>query len=178
VDEQDTLLLEQAIRVIPDYPKPGVQFRDITTLLRDRRAFAIAINALADPWLDVRIDKVAGIEARGFILGGAVAHRLDAGFVPIRKKGKLPHETVRVAYSLEYGIDEMEMHTDAIVPGERVLLMDDLIATGGTAAAAVQLVRGVGAQLVAASFIIDLPALGGAAKLASERVPVHALLKF
>ncbi len=178
MDEQDTLLLEQAIRVIPDYPKPGIQFRDITTLLRDRRAFAIAINALAAPWLDTRIDKVAGIEARGFILGGAVAHRLDAGFVPIRKKGKLPHETVRVAYSLEYGLDEMEMHTDAIKPGERVLLMDDLIATGGTASAAVQLLRGVGAQLMAASFIIDLPALGGAAKLAEQRVPVQALLKF
>jgi adenine phosphoribosyltransferase len=178
VNEQDTPLLERSIRVIPDYPKSGVQFRDITTLLRDRQAFAIAINALVEPWLDARIDKVAGIEARGFILGGAIAHRIDAGFVPIRKKGKLPHSTVRVAYSLEYGIDEMEMHTDAIQPGERVLLIDDLIATGGTAIAAAQLLRSVGAQLAAASFVIDLPALGGAQKLADQRVAVHALLQF
>lgn len=178
MNEQDTRLLEQSIRVIQDYPKPGVQFRDITTLLRDREAFAIAINALAEPWLDSRIDKVAGIEARGFILGGAVAHRLDAGFVPIRKKGKLPHQTVSVAYSLEYGIDQVEMHTDAIKPGERVLLMDDLIATGGTAAAAIQLLQRVGAQVEAASFVVDLPALGGAEKLAELRVPVHTLLRF
>jgi adenine phosphoribosyltransferase len=178
VNEQDFQLLERSIRVIPDYPKSGVQFRDITTLLRDRLAFAIAINALVEPWLDARIDKVAGIEARGFILGGAIAHRLDAGFVPIRKKGKLPHATVAVAYSLEYGIDEMEMHTDAIHPGERVLLIDDLIATGGTALAASQLLRSVGGELAAASFVIDLPALGGAQKLAEQRVPVQALLRF
>jgi adenine phosphoribosyltransferase len=178
VNDTDRTLLQQSIRVIQDYPKPGIQFRDITTLLRDREAFAIAINALIEPWLDTRIDKVAGIEARGFILGGAVAHRLDAGFIPIRKKGKLPHATVSVAYSLEYGLDEMEMHTDAVVPGERVLLMDDLIATGGTATAAAQLLRSAGAHIAAASFVVDLPALGGAAKLAEQRVPVQTLLQF
>lgn len=176
--DTDKALLERAIRVIPDYPKPGVQFRDITTLLRDREAFAIAVNALVAPWLDTPIDKVAGIEARGFILGGAVAHRLDAGFVPIRKKGKLPHETVRVAYSLEYGLDEIEMHTDGVQPGERVLLMDDLIATGGTAGAAVQLLRQAGADIAAASFIVDLPALGGVKRLNEARVPVQSLLSF
>ena len=125
--------LRQSIRTIADYPKPGIQFRDITTLLRDAAAFAMTVDALIEPWRDQKIDKVAGIEARGFILGGAVAHGLKCGFVPIRKRGKLPHETVRVAYSLEYGVDEMEMHTDAIRAGERVLLLDDLIATGGTA---------------------------------------------
>src|SRR5271165_1894306 len=129
--------LKETIRTIPDYPKPGIQFRDITTLLGDRHAFRRAIDELVRPWTGVAIDKVAGIEARGFILGGAVAHQLSAGFVPVRKKGKLPHVTVSIAYSLEYGLDEMEMHEDAIKPGERVILVDDLIATGGTAEGAV-----------------------------------------
>src|SRR3712207_1369636 len=129
--------LKATVRTIPDYPKPGILFRDITTLLGDPRAFRRAIDELARPFMDAKVDKVAGIEARGFILGGAVAHQLAAGFVPIRKRGKLPHETVRIAYSLEYGIDEMEMHVDAIGQEERVLLVDDLIATGGTAVAAV-----------------------------------------
>src|ERR671912_1348719 len=128
--------LKATVRTIPDYPKPGILFRDITTLLGDARAFRQAVDELARPYLGAGIDKVAGIEARGFILGGAVAHGLAAGFVPIRKKGKLPHETVRIAYSLEYGVDEMEIHADAIGSGQRVLLIDDLIATGGTAGAA------------------------------------------
>ena len=128
--------LKASIRSIPDYPKPGIVFRDITTLLGDARAFRRAVDELVHPFAGGRIDKVAGIEARGFILGGAVAHQLSAGFVPIRKKGKLPHETVRIVYSLEYGVDEMEIHTDAIGQGERVILVDDLIATGGTAVAA------------------------------------------
>ena len=145
-DEQLTYL-RQSIRTIADYPKPGIQFRDITTLLRDARAFEITIDAMIDPWRDRQIDKVAGIEARGFILGGAVARGLRCGFVPIRKRGKLPHETVRVAYSLEYGVDEMEMHTDAIRAGENVLLLDDLIATGGTATAAAKLLQSAGAQV-------------------------------
>ena len=170
--------LRRSIRTIPDYPKPGIQFRDITTLLRDRRAFEITIEALSEPWRDRRIDKVAGIEARGFILGGAVAHRLKCGFIPIRKRGKLPHETVRVAYSLEYGVDEMEMHKDAIEQGERVLLLDDLIATGGTTTAASQLLRSAGAEVVSASFVIDLPALGGGARLRDSGIPVQALLTF
>ncbi|MHC2655127.1 adenine phosphoribosyltransferase [Bradyrhizobium barranii subsp. barranii] len=125
--------LKASVRTIVDYPKPGIMFRDITTLLADARAFRRAVDELVNPWAGNKIDKVAGVEARGFIIGGAVAHQLSAGFVPIRKKGKLPHTTVRIAYSLEYGIDEMEMHVDAIQPGERVILVDDLIATGGTA---------------------------------------------
>jgi adenine phosphoribosyltransferase len=125
-----------------------------------------------------RIVKVAGIEARGFILGGAVAHRLGAGFVPVRKKGKLPHETVRVAYALEYGTDEIEVHRDAVAPGERVLLVDDLIATGGTAVAALELLRAIGAEVVAAAFVIDLPDLGGAARLRGLGLPVQTLVAF
>jgi adenine phosphoribosyltransferase len=170
--------IRAAIRTIPDYPKPGVMFRDITTLLGDARAFHDVVDELAQPWRAARIDRVAGIEARGFILGGAIAHELSAGFVPIRKKGKLPHTTVRVAYSLEYGIDEMEMHRDAVAPGERIILVDDLIATGGTAEAAVKLLRSLGAQLLAACFIIDLPDLGGSAKLAALEVPVRTLVAF
>ena len=125
--------IKATVRTIPDYPKKGILFRDITTLMGEPRAFRRAVDELVQPWAGLKIDKVAGIEARGFILGGAVAHQVSAGFVPIRKKGKLPHTTVRIAYSLEYGLDEMEMHVDAIQPGERVILVDDLIATGGTA---------------------------------------------
>jgi adenine phosphoribosyltransferase len=178
VNDQQREFLRQSIRTIADYPKPGIQFRDITTLLRERRAFETTIEALIAPWRDVGIDKVAGIEARGFILGGAVAHGLKAGFVPIRKRGKLPHETVRVAYSLEYGVDEMEMHKDAIRQGEKVLLLDDLIATGGTATAAAKLLKEAGADMVAASFVIDLPDLGGAKRLRDAGIEVQALLVF
>ena len=170
--------LKSVIRTIPDYPKPGILFRDITTLLGSPRAFRRAIDELVQPWAGMKIDKVAGIEARGFIIGGAVAHQCSAGFVPIRKKGKLPHTTVRIAYSLEYGLDEMEMHADAIHPGERVILVDDLIATGGTAEGAVKLMRQIGANIVAACFIIDLPELGGAAKLRAMNVPVRTLMTF
>ncbi len=170
--------LADSIRTIPDYPKPGILFRDITTLLGDARAFRRAVDELVQPWAGEKIDKVAGIEARGFILGGAVAHQLSAGFVPVRKKGKLPHETVSIAYSLEYGVDEMEMHRDGVKPGERVVLVDDLIATGGTAVGAVQLLRKLGADVVAACFVIDLPDLGGAKKLAELNVPVRALITF
>src|SRR5277367_3879975 len=138
--------LKDAIRSIPDYPKPGIIFRDITTLLGDARAFRRAIDELVQPWSGAKIDKVAGVEARGFILGGAVAHQLSAGFVPIRKKGKLPHTTVSIPYSLEYGLDEMEMHDDAVSSAERVILVDDLIATGGTAEGAVKLLRQMGAE--------------------------------
>ncbi|HYL02345.1 MAG TPA: adenine phosphoribosyltransferase [Steroidobacteraceae bacterium] len=166
------------IRTIADYPKAGVTFRDITTLLGNPRAFASAVEQLARPWDGAAVDRVAGIEARGFILGGAIAQRLAAGFVPIRKKGKLPHETVRVAYSLEYGIDEMEMHRDAVRSGEGIVLVDDLIATGGTACAAVQLLRSLGARVLAACFIVDLPDLGGCARLASLEVPVRTVVAF
>ncbi|HVV78836.1 MAG TPA: adenine phosphoribosyltransferase [Pseudolabrys sp.] len=170
--------LKAAIRSIPDYPKPGVVFRDITTLLGDAKAFRRAVDEMVQPWAGMKIDKVAGIEARGFILGGAVAHQVSAGFVPIRKKGKLPHKSVRIAYSLEYGLDEMEMHEDAVAKGERVILVDDLIATGGTAEAAVKLLRQIGANILAACFIIDLPDLGGAAKLRKMDVPVRTLVSF
>jgi adenine phosphoribosyltransferase len=170
--------LYSAIRTIPDYPKPGILFRDITTLLGNARAFRRAVDELVHPWAGSKIDKIAGIEARGFILGGAIAHQLSAGFIPIRKKGKLPHETVRVAYSLEYGIDEMEMHKDAVQPGERVILVDDLIATGGTAEGATRLLRQMGAEIVTACFVIDLPDLGGRAKLEALGVPVRTLIAY
>jgi len=170
--------IKASVRTIPDYPKPGIMFRDITTLLADARAFRRAVDELVNPWAGNKIDKVAGMEARGFIIGGAVAHQLSAGFVPIRKKGKLPHTTVRIAYSLEYGIDEMEMHADAVQPGERVILVDDLIATGGTAEGAVKLLRQLRADVVAACFIIDLPELGGADKLRKMDVPVRTLISF
>src|ERR1700756_5171194 len=170
--------LRDAIRSIPDYPKPGIIFRDITTLLGNARAFRRAVDELVQPWAGMKIDKVAGIEARGFILGGAVAHQVSAGFVPIRKKGKLPHKRVSIAYSLKYGLDEMEMHEDAVVAGERVIVVDDLIATGGTAEGAVKLLRQMGATVLAACFIVDLPDLGGAAKLRALDVPVRTLLAF
>ncbi|HEY1750582.1 MAG TPA: adenine phosphoribosyltransferase [Caulobacteraceae bacterium] len=170
--------LRQTIRTIPDYPKPGIMFRDITTLLGDARGFRRAVDELVQPFAGMKIDKVAGIEARGFILGGAVAHQLSAGFVPLRKKGKLPHQTRAVEYALEYGSDAMEMHLDAVNEGEKVMLVDDLIATGGTALAAVQLLTEAGAQIMAAAFVVDLPELGGAAKLRAAGVPVSTLVSF
>ena len=173
---EDTL--RAAIRTIADYPRPGILFRDITTLLGNARAFRRAVDELVHPWAGSKIDKIAGMEARGFILGGAVAHQLSAGFVPIRKKGKLPHETVRVAYSLEYGLDEMEMHRDGVSPGEKVILVDDLIATGGTAEGAVRLIRQMGGEVVSACFVIDLPDLGGRARLEALDVPVRTLVAF
>lgn len=170
--------LEASIRTIHDYPKPGILFRDITTLLGQPRAFRRAVDELVHPYAGQQISKIAGIEARGFILGGAMAHQLSAGFVPIRKKGKLPHETVRVAYSLEYGVDEMEMHKDAVTEGESVILVDDLIATGGTAEGAVKLLRQMGANIVAACFVIDLPDLGGRRKLEDLGVQVRTLIEY
>ena len=171
-------LLRDAIRTIPDYPKQGIMFRDITTLLADAAAFRRAVDEMVQPFTGERIAKVAGIEARGFIFGAAVAHQLSAGFVPLRKKGKLPHKTVSVDYALEYGTDAMEMHMDAIVQGERVMLVDDLIATGGTAEAALKLLRGAAADVVAAAFVIDLPELGGAERLRALGVPTSALVAF
>ena len=170
--------LRASIRTIPDYPKPGIMFRDITTMLGDAHAFRCAVDALVQPWAGMKIDKVAGMEARGFILGGAVAHQVSAGFIPIRKKGKLPHKRVSIAYSLEYGLDEMEMHEDAVSKGERVILVDDLIATGGTAEGALKLLRQMGAEVLAACFVIDLPELGGSDKLRQMNVPVRTLISF
>lgn len=172
------MILADMIRTIPDYPKKGILFRDITTLMGDARAFRRSVDELVHPFAGAKIDKVAGIEARGFILGGAIAHQLSAGFVPIRKKGKLPHATIRVAYSLEYGVDEMEMHKDGVLNGERVILVDDLIATGGTAEGAVKLLTSLGAEVVAACFVIDLPELGGAEKIRKLGVPVRTLVQF
>jgi adenine phosphoribosyltransferase len=170
--------LKATIRTIPDYPAQGIMFRDITTLLGDARAFRRAVDELVYPWAGAKVDKVAGMEARGFIFSGAVAYQLSAGFVPIRKKGKLPHFKVSIPYSLEYGLDEMEVHADAVGPGERVILVDDLIATGGTAEAAVALLKKIGADVVAACFVIDLPDLGGAKKIEALGVSVRTLMSF
>ncbi|MEM8935697.1 MAG: adenine phosphoribosyltransferase [Pseudomonadota bacterium] len=170
--------LTSVIRTIPDYPKPGIMFRDITTLLSDARGFRQAVDELVQPLAGAKIDKVAGIEARGFILGGAIAHQLSVGFVPVRKKGKLPFETLSQSYELEYGVDEVEIHVDAVSAGEKVLLVDDLIATGGTAMAAIQLLERAGAEITLCSFVIDLPDLGGAQKLRDAGKDVISLVAF
>jgi adenine phosphoribosyltransferase len=166
------------IRSIPDYPKPGIIFRDITTLLGHPRAFRRAVDELVQPYAGVRIDKVAGIEARGFILGGAVAHQLSVGFIPVRKKGKLPWQVLGEDYALEYGIDRVEIHTDAVNRGEQILLIDDLIATGGTCFAAIKLLERAGGKVVGCSFVIDLPDLGGADKIRALGKDVIALVAF
>lgn len=170
--------LKTLIRSIPDYPKPGIMFRDVTTLLGDARGFKGAVAAMAEPYATKRVKAVAGIEARGFILGGAVADRLGCGFVPVRKKGKLPWKTIGQDYTLEYGVDTIEIHADAIGRGERILIVDDLIATGGTAEAAVHLVRRSGGEVVGAAFIIDLPDLGGRQRLEAMGVACHVLMTF
>ncbi|SHO62612.1 adenine phosphoribosyltransferase [Pseudoxanthobacter soli DSM 19599] len=170
--------LAALVRTIPDYPKPGVMFRDITTLIANPAGLRAAVDGLVWPFLDARVSLVAGIEARGFILGGAVAHELGRGFVPIRKKGRLPAKTIGQDYALEYGVDTIEVHADAIRPGDRVLVVDDLIATGGTAEAAIDLVRRSGGEVVAAAFIIDLPDLGGADRLRAKGVAVRTLISF
>ncbi len=170
--------LKARIRSIPDYPKPGVVFRDITTLLQDPAGFRDTVDLLVAPFAANQVDKVVGIEARGFIVGGAVAHRLRAGFVPARKMGKLPWETVSQEYELEYGTDAIQIHTDCIGAGERVLLVDDLIATGGSADAALRLIGKVGGKVVGATFVIDLPDLGGSAKLREKGYAISALVSF
>jgi adenine phosphoribosyltransferase len=166
------------IRSIPDYPKPGIIFRDITTLLGDAQGFRKAVDEMVQPYAGAGVDRVAGIDARGFILGGAVAHQLSVGFVPIRKKGKLPWQTFGQDYALEYGVDKLEIHQDAVVKGHRVLVVDDLIATGGTAEAAVKLLQRVGATVVGCTFVIDLPELGGARRLEALGCPVRTLCAF
>ncbi len=172
------LNLKRYIRTIPDYPKKGVLFRDITTLLADAHGFRAAVDELMWPFLKLDIDYVVGIEARGFILGGAVAHELGKGFIPIRKKGKLPHSVIGRDYKLEYGVDTIEVHADAMRKGDRILVVDDLIATGGTAAAAIDLVQDTGAEVVAAAFIIDLPELGGSKMIQDKSVRIHTLVEF
>jgi len=170
--------LRDLVRTIADYPKPGIMFRDITTLLGHADGFQACIEQLVKPFSNQRVESVAGIEARGFILGGAVADRLHCRFIPIRKKGKLPGKAIGQDYELEYGIDVIEIHEDALNAGEPVLLVDDLIATGGTAAAAVKLLRKLHAEVVGAAFVIDLPDLGGAARLAKLGVECHTLMTF
>ena len=166
------------IRTIPDFPHAGIMFRDVTTLFSDARGFRMAVDQLLHPYTGQRIDKVVGLEARGFILGGAIAHQLAVGFVPIRKKGKLPGATVEQAYKLEYGEAVMELHADALQPGEKVLLVDDLLATGGTAEAGIKLIERLGAQVVCCAFVIDLPELGGRKRLEKLGMDVHALCAF
>ena len=170
--------LKSLIRTIPDYPKPGIMFRDVTTLLGDAQGFKATIAQMAEPYRTVPSDAVAGIEARGFILGGAIADRLGCGFVPVRKKGKLPWKTLGQEYALEYGVDTIEIHEDAIRPGERILIVDDLIATGGTALAAAKLVERAEGDIVGAVFIVDLPELGGARLLKEAGIASHALMAF
>ena len=169
---------KDAIRTIPNYPKPGIMFRDITTLLGNPRAFRRAVDEMVQPYAGLKIDKVAGLEARGFILGGAVAHQLSVGFIPVRKKGKLPHRVIGEDYDLEYGKDRIEIHIDALEKGERVLLVDDLIATGGTAEAAVKLIESMGGRIVECCFVIDLPDLGGRRRLEACGQKVFALCEF
>ncbi|MBC6440888.1 MAG: adenine phosphoribosyltransferase [Rhodospirillales bacterium] len=170
--------LKSLIRSIPDYPHEGIMFRDITTLFADARGFRRTVDELIQPYTGREIDAVAGIEARGFILGGAMAHQLSVGFIPIRKKGKLPWKTIGMNYALEYGTDRVEIHEDAVEQGARVLVVDDLIATGGTTAAGIELLRRAGAEVVSCGFVIELPDLGGAAVLDKLNVPYHALIQF
>ncbi len=170
--------LRSLIRTIPDYPKPGVLFRDITTLLLDARGLREAVEGLAGPFREQRVDKVAGIEARGLIVGGAVALELGAGFAPLRKRGKLPWDTIGEDYALEYGTDRIEMHRDAVSPGERVLLIDDLVATGGTAEAAIRVIEKLGGEIVGCACIVDLPDLGGSQRLAGLGHPLVSLVQF
>lgn len=170
--------LKDYIRTIVDFPHKGIMFRDVTTLFADPRGFRMAIDQLLHPYAGLRFDKVVGLEARGFILGGAVAHQLSTGFVPIRKKGKLPGAVISEEYQLEYGEAVVEIHDDAIAAGEKVLLVDDLLATGGTAEAGIKLVERLGGEIIGCAFVIDLPELGGRKKLEAMGMDVHALCAF
>ncbi len=173
-----TKTVKDYIRTIADFPHEGILFRDVTTLFADPRGFRMAIDQLLHPFAGERIDKVAALEARGFILGGALAHQLSRGFVPIRKKGKLPGPTIAQEYKLEYGEAVMELHDDSLQPGERVLLVDDLLATGGTAEAGIKLIERLGAVVVGCAFVVDLPALGGRRRLEALGMNVHTLCDF
>lgn len=170
--------LKALVRTIPDYPKPGIMFRDVTTLISHGDGFRATLNNLAEPFFEQGINAVVGIEARGFILGGAIAEKLGVGFVPVRKKGKLPHESISQTYELEYGTDELEIHKDAIDKGEKVLIIDDLVATGGTVEAAAKLVHTLGGNIIGAAFIVDLPSLGGVEKIEALGIPCHTLMQF
>ncbi|RFP87337.1 adenine phosphoribosyltransferase [Rhodobacteraceae bacterium 63075] len=166
------------IRTIVDFPHEGIMFRDVTTLFADPRGFRMAIDQMLHPYAGMEIDKVVGLEARGFILGGAIAHQLSLGFVPIRKKGKLPGAVISEDYALEYGEAVMEIHDDAIQPGEKILIVDDLLATGGTAEAGIKLIERLGGEIMGCSFIIDLPELGGRRKIEAMGMDVQTLCEF
>ncbi len=170
--------VEDYIRTIPNFPHEGIMFRDVTTLFSDPRGFRICIDQLLSPYAGMQIDKVVGLEARGFILGGAVAHQLSVGFVPIRKKGKLPGKTIEQDYTLEYGEATMEVHDDAILPGEKILVVDDLLATGGTCEASIKLIERLGGEIISAAFVIDLPELGGRARLEKMGIDLHWLCEY
>jgi adenine phosphoribosyltransferase len=170
--------IKSLIRTIPHYPKQGIMFRDITTLLKDPKGLQLLVDGLAEQYANQKIDKVVGIEARGFVIGAAVAYKLEVGFVPVRKSGKLPAQTFQQEYALEYGSDVIEIHQDAITVGERVLLLDDLIATGGTAMAAVSLINQLGGNIIGCAFVIDLPDLGGMQRLQNLGLPTFALCQF
>lgn len=170
--------VQDYIRTIPDFPHQGIMFRDVTTLFADARGMRLCVDQLLAPWAGEEIDAVAGLEARGFILGGAVAHQLGCGFVPIRKKGKLPGETFEQDYALEYGTATVEVHRDALPAGARVLLVDDLLATGGTAKAGIALLERLGAQVVGCAFVVDLPELGGRKALDAMGMQIHTLCDF
>jgi len=170
--------VQDYIRTIPDFPHEGIMFRDVTTLFSDPRGFRIAIDQMLAPYAGVEFDKVVGLEARGFILGGAIAHQLGKGFIPIRKKGKLPGKTIEQAYTLEYGEAIVEIHEDALQPGQKVLIVDDLLATGGTAEAGIKLMDKLGAEVVGCAFVIDLPELGGRKRLEAMGMNVHVLCAF
>lgn len=174
----DADALRGLVRTIPDFPKPGIEFRDISTLLADGRGFAASINAMVALARPLNPDRIIAIDARGFLFGAPVAVALEAGVIPARKRGKLPGATLGVDYALEYGTDRLELHVGALLPGHRALIVDDLIATGGTALACVTLLREVGAEVVGALFAIDLPDLGGADRLREAGVPVHSLMAF
>ncbi|MFA4854831.1 MAG: adenine phosphoribosyltransferase [Candidatus Omnitrophota bacterium] len=173
---KNNCLLEKSIRNIPDFPKPGILFRDITTLIQDKAAFKKAVDLLAKKYKNLKIDKVVGVEARGFIFGASLAYKIGAGFVPVRKKGKLPHETISTTYELEYGTDTLEIHKDAVTPGEKVLIIDDLLATGGTVRAVIDLVEQLGGAILGIGFVIELVDLGGKDKL--KEYPMYSLVKF
>ncbi len=166
------------IRTIPDFPHEGILFRDVTTLFQDPRGFRLAVDQLLSPFVGQHIDAVAGLEARGFILGGAVAHQLSKGFIPVRKKGKLPAATIEQEYKLEYGEAIVEIHDDAVSAGDKVLIVDDLLATGGTAEAGIKLIERLGAEVLGCAFVIDLPDLGGRKRLEAMGVPVHAICAY
>lgn len=171
-------MIETYIRAIPDFPKKGIIFRDVTTLFQDHAAFKKMLDQMASPFEGKGINKVVGLEARGFIVGGAIADRLDAGFVAARKKGKLPHECISTTYDLEYGSEELQLHKDSILEGERILIVDDLLATGGTAAAGIELVERLGGLVTDCAFVINLPSLGGADKLKSMGKRIHFICEF